>query len=163
MKLLRPDYIATALQDINAELLAKNGIRGMICDLDNTIIPWDSPSMEPEITQWIGNLRRHGYRICLLSNNMPQRVKTIAGSLEVPYVPRACKPAKSGFRQALAILQLPPEEVAVVGDQLFTDILGGNRLGMYTIWVAPLTAKEFIGTKVTRQIEKITVRLLRLK
>lgn len=163
MNLLRPDYIAQSLQEINLNILRQNGIRGIILDLDNTIIAWDSPSMRPEIVDWIKDLLQQRYRICLLSNNMTQRVKHIADTLGVPYVPRACKPSKAGFRQAIAVLQLKPPEIAVVGDQLFTDVLGGNRLGLFTVWVAPLSANEFIGTKITRKIEKLTIRLLKAR
>lgn len=163
MKLLRPDYTAQSLHEINPDILRQNGIHGIILDLDNTIIPWDSPGMQPEIVHWVKELLQKNYRICLLSNNMTQRVKHIADSLGVPYVPRACKPFKTGFRQAIAVLQLAPSEVAVVGDQLFTDVLGGNRLGLFTIWVAPLSTNEFIGTKLTRKIEKLTVCLLKVR
>lgn len=163
MELLRPNYIAKSLHDINLNVLRQNGIRGVIFDLDNTIIPWDSPSMQPEIIAWMRDLLQQGYRVCLLSNNMTHRVKNIAELLDVPYVPRAYKPAKTGFRRAIAQLKLRPAEIAVVGDQLFTDVLGGNRLNLFTIWVSPLSTNEFIGTKITRKIERLTVRLLRAR
>ncbi|MEG6584055.1 YqeG family HAD IIIA-type phosphatase [Dendrosporobacter sp. 1207_IL3150] len=161
--LLKPNCIAKSLHDIELELLKKKGIKGVIFDLDNTIIAWDSPSMQPEIISWIGSLLEQDYRICLLSNNMTHRVKNIAELLGVPYVPKAYKPAKTGFRRAIAQLKLKPSEIAVIGDQLFTDVLGGNRLGLFTIWVAPLSTNEFIGTKITRKLEKLTVRLLKFK
>lgn len=139
------------------------GIKGIIFDLDNTIIPWDSPYMSPEMMEWIHWLIAEGFQLCLLSNNIGTRVETIAEIFNIPFVCRAYKPAKTGFRQAVVSMKLPTSQVAVVGDQLFTDVLGGNRLGLYTIWVTPLSAKEFIGTKITRQLEKITVRILKAK
>ena len=132
-------------------------------DLDNTIITWDSPTMSPEIIQWLHFLLAQGFKICLVSNNMGTRVKSIADILGTPFVSRAYKPAKSGFRRAITIMDLTESQVAVIGDQLFTDILGGNRLGLYTIWVMPLSAKEFIGTKITRCLEKLVVNMLRRK
>lgn len=161
--LLCPRLIISSLQDINIDTLTDNGIRGVIFDLDNTIIPWDSPLMGPIETEVIKNLINNGFKICLVSNNRNYRVREIAGLFNIPFVSRAYKPAKSGFRQAALIMELAPAEVAVVGDQLYTDILGGNRLGMYTIWVKPLSSREFIGTKVTRQLEKLTVRILKAK
>lgn len=162
-QLLCPDLIIKSLQEIKINTLQQRGIKGLIFDLDNTIIPWDSPTMSPEITQWIRDLLAQGFKICLVSNNMGKRVKNIAGIFGVPFVARAYKPSKTGFRQAIERMELTPDEVAVIGDQLFTDVLGGNRLGLFTIWVTPLTAKEFIGTRITRQLEKIAVGRLRAK
>lgn len=162
-KLLCPQLIVKSLYDIEINILEQRGIRGIIFDLDNTIIAWDSPQMSPDISQWMNSILDKGFQLCLLSNNMDKRVKDIAEVFGIPYVARACKPAKSGFRQALTILKLTGNQVAVVGDQLFTDMLGGNRLGLYTIWVAPLSTTEFVGTKVTRRLEKLTVRILRAK
>ena len=162
-KLLCPRLVVESLQTINYKELAKSGIQGIVFDLDNTIIAWDSSEMRPEETEWIKTLIRKGFKLCLVSNNWNQRVKDIADLFNIPYVARAYKPAKSGFRQAASIMELNPEEVAVVGDQLYTDILGGNRIGMFTIWVAPLSSREFIGTKITRQLEKLTIRILKAK
>ena len=162
-KLLCPQIIVKTLYDIDINTLEEQGIRGIIFDLDNTIIPWDSPNMSPGIIQWLNNLLARGFKICLVSNNMGKRVQTIAGIFDIPFVSRAYKPAKTGFRQAIAVMELTDNQVAVVGDQLFTDILGGNRLGLYTIWVAPISGKEFIGTKITRRLEKLAVRILRAK
>ena len=161
--LLCPKIIVKTLYDIEMNELQHQGIRGIIFDLDNTIIPWDSPTMSPEIIQWLNALLTQGFKICLVSNNMGKRVERIAEIFGIPFVSRAYKPAKSGFRQAMAQMELTKQQVAVVGDQLFTDILGGNRLGLYTIWVTPLSATEFVGTKITRQLEKLAVRILRAK
>lgn len=155
--------IVKSLYDIDMNTLQQKGIRGIIFDLDNTIIPWDSPNMSPDVIQWLKNVVVQGFKICLVSNNMDKRVKNIAGIFGIPFVSRAYKPAKSGFRQAIVALDLTEDQVAVVGDQLFTDILGGNRLELYTIWVTPLSTKEFIGTRITRRLEKLTVRILRAK
>jgi len=161
--LLCPKKIVKTLYDIEMNELQQQGIKGIIFDLDNTIIPWDSPEMSPEIIQWLHTLLAQGVKLCLVSNNMGQRVKNIAGIFDIPFIARAYKPAKSGFRQAIAVMELTESQVAVVGDQLFTDVLGGNRLGLYTIWVTPLSANEFMGTKITRRLEKLAVRILRAK
>ena len=161
--LLCPNIIAKTLYDIEMNELQQQGIKGIIFDLDNTIIPWDSSNMSPEIIQWIQALLDQDFKICLVSNNMGKRVQTIAGIFDIPFVSRAYKPAKTGFRQAIVKMALTESQVAVVGDQLFTDVLGGNRLGLYTIWVAPLSATEFFGTKIARRLEKFAVRMLRAK
>ena len=161
--LLCPSLILKSLQEIEAHNLQQRGIRGIIFDLDNTIIPWDSQQMSPEVIELLHTLVAQGFKLCLVSNNMDKRVRTIAGIFDIPFISRAYKPAKSGFQQALAAMGLAENQVAVVGDQLFTDVLGGNRLGLYTIWVKPLSAKEFIGTRITRRLEKLAVRILRAK
>lgn len=161
--LVCPSLIVKSLYDINTGELRELGIRGFIFDLDNTIIPWDSETMQPEVITWMEELLKSGFKLCLVSNNWNKRVRRIAEEIGIPFVSRAYKPAKTGFHQAAGLMNLPPKEVAVIGDQLFTDILGGNRNGMYTIMVAPLSSQEFIGTKITRKIEKITIHMLRAK
>lgn len=155
--------MVNSLYDIDPQKLKKRGIRGIVFDLDNTIIPWDQPTMSPEIIQWLQELLAQDFKLCLVSNNMGKRVKKIAEIINIPFVARAYKPAKSGFRQAGITMKLPAHQIAVVGDQLFTDVLGGNRVGFHTIWVTPLTTTEFIGTKITRRLEKIAVYILRNK
>lgn len=162
-ELFCPKIIVTSLFDIDMNTLQVRGIKGIIFDLDNTIIPWDSPNMSSEIVDWLNNVLAQGFKICLVSNNMDKRVKTIADIFGIPFISRAYKPAKSGFRQAITAMHLTESQVAVVGDQLFTDVLGGNRLGLCTIWVTPLSTKEFVGTKITRCLERLTVRMLRKK
>ncbi len=162
-KLLCPDLVAVSLLSILSEDFARQNVKGIILDLDNTIIPWDSKEMPQEIVHWLQERLNDGFQICLLSNNTKRRVKEIADTLEIPFVYRAFKPAKTGFRKAVEIMNLPPNEVAVIGDQLFTDILGGNRMGLFTIWVSPLANQEFVGTKITRQFERFVIYLLRRK
>ena len=162
-KLLCPDRIVIGLQDIDFQEIKRRGIQGIIFDLDNTLIPWDSSELSEEVLLWMEDLLKSGFKAGLVSNNREKRVSEIAGRFGIPYVCRAYKPSKYGFNRIAAAMKLSPEVVAVVGDQLFTDVLGGNRLGMFTIWVKPLSSREFIGTKVTRQLEKMMVRILRAK
>jgi HAD superfamily phosphatase (TIGR01668 family) len=161
-KLLCPDQVADSIGEINIASLADNGFKGVIIDLDNTIIPWAGSVMQPEITERLMNFKQQGFKMCLVSNNRPGRVQEIAASLEIPFVSHAAKPLKRGFRQALELLELQESQTVVIGDQLFTDILGGNRLGMYTIWVMPLSAEEFVMTKAVRWLEKIARAILKI-
>ncbi|BBB92762.1 MAG TPA: YqeG family HAD IIIA-type phosphatase [Methylomusa anaerophila] len=161
--LLAPNEQVNSLGDINIINLGEKGICGIILDLDNTIIPWNSYNMSPEIVKWIGSLTEAGFKIILVSNSGLKRVGEIALKLQIPYVAQAYKPAKLGFYKAATLMGLDVSQVAVVGDQLFTDIFGGNRTGFYTIWVKPLSTKEFLGTKITRYFEKLAVRFLRAR
>lgn len=161
--LFRPDSVIDSVFDIDLEQLKAQGIRGIIFDLDNTIIPWDSCDMCPNTAGWLQGVIDQGFTVSIVSNNWHKRVKEIAVRFGLPFVSRAYKPAKAGFRRALAAMNLEPHEAAIVGDQLFTDVLGGNRMGLYTIWVKPLTSQEFIGTKIHRRFEKLAVRILKAK
>jgi HAD superfamily phosphatase (TIGR01668 family) len=161
-KLLCPDQVADSLGEIDLLSLVNQGFQGVILDLDNTIIPWAGSTMRPEILDWLLNIKQLGFKVCLVSNNRPRRVQEIAASLGIPFVSQAGKPLKRGFRQALALLAIPENQTVVIGDQLFTDVLGGNRLGMHTIWVMPLSTEEFITTKVVRWLEKAVCMALKI-
>lgn len=161
LKLLTPSMVADTLYDIKLAELRKQGVRGIAFDLDNTIVPWNSQEICPEVLVWLNNLVAQDFKLCLISNNSKGRVSKVAQQCNAPFVAKALKPSRSGFRQAAKTMGLNPGNVAIVGDQLFTDILGGNRLGMVTIWVKPLSTKEFVGTKITRQLEKLTIYLLK--
>lgn len=149
-----PDLKVESLLEIDLNGLKRRRLDGMILDLDNTIISWDSEAMPEEIQQWMESLHAEGIKLCLVSNNFSGRVGKIANICRTPYVARAYKPLRFGFQRALEQLQLPAVRVAVVGDQLFTDIWGGNRMGMFTILTPPLSEREFITTKWMRYLER---------
>ena len=114
------------------------------------------------MSNWLSELRSLGLELCIVSNNSRGRVGSIAGLMDLPAVPRAVKPFVSSFRRALKLTGTLPGETALVGDQIFTDILGGNLTGLYTILVVPMKGKEFWGTRLfNRPLEKIV--LARLK
>lgn len=163
LQLICPRLKVDSLFEIDMVLLRQHGITGIVFDLDNTILPWNSSEICPEAALWLRQVLASGFKAGLVSNNNPRRVAELADQFDIPYVARAFKPASRGFRQVIDAMQLSPKQVAVVGDQLFTDILGGNRLGCWTIWVKPLSEQEFIGTKITRQLERIAVRMLQSK
>lgn len=161
-KLLYPDQVADSIEAIDIAALATQGFKGVIIDLDNTIVPWADIGMPPEANEQLDRFKIHGFKMCLVSNNRRERVREIAASLGIPFVSQAHKPLKKGFRQALMLLGVAESQTVVIGDQLFTDILGGNRLGMYTIWVMPLSTEEFITTKAVRWLEKIACVVLKI-
>ncbi|HAA89344.1 MAG: HAD-superfamily phosphatase subfamily IIIA [Thermoanaerobacterales bacterium 50_218] len=155
--LLQPKKIYQSVFEIPFEDLQKSRIRGVIVDLDNTLTEWQNPELSQEAVDWLVKLREAGFQVCLVSNNSPRRVEEVAGKLGLPFVARAQKPRRKSFRRALEIMKTRPEETAVIGDQVFTDVLGGNRLGMYTILVPPISKKEFIGTRLVRIIERLVI------
>lgn len=158
--LLRPNLMIDHLFEIPLIELKKEHITGIVFDLDNTIIAWSSKEMEQTVIDWLSHLKDQGFKLCIVSNSMESRVSRIAQKLMVPYIARACKPMGHGFHIALKKLNLQSSQVAVIGDQLFTDVFGGNRMGAFTILVKPLGSQEFIMTKLTRILEKIVLKMI---
>lgn len=155
LQLLTPRrYVASAFLLSPAEL-ATHGIRGLIVDLDNTLIPWHGGQpRDARLQKLVRSYREAGIRLCIVSNNRQRRVAAFGQALDVPFIADAVKPRRAPFRRAMAMLKTSSEETAVMGDQIFTDILGGNRLGLYTILVKPMSSREFIGTRLVRKLER---------
>lgn len=150
---LYPRMYVNTLLDIPLEELRRQGIRAFILDLDNTITEWNSQELRFEVEAWFRAIKQQGFKAFILSNNGEQRILRIAERLSIPYIHRARKPLRGSFLRAVALMEVKPAEVAVIGDQIFTDVLGGNRSGLYTILVKPLAKKEFYGTKISRAME----------
>ncbi|MGI5854167.1 MAG: YqeG family HAD IIIA-type phosphatase [Bacillota bacterium] len=156
-KNLKPRHCTPSIKELDLAHLKKQGIKAIILDLDNTIVEWGATYVSPELTAWVDKLKENGFKLCILSNGMPSRVHLVAQKLGIPGVPRAIKPRRGAFEKALALLETSCDETAVIGDQLFTDILGGNRCSLYTVLTPPLSKREFIYTRIVRIIEKIVL------
>jgi HAD superfamily phosphatase (TIGR01668 family) len=154
LRWITPDRAVPAVTDIDIEGLAASGIRGVIMDLDNTIVTWNAAAPEPDVAAWIGRLKAAGVRASIVSNNLGGRARAIAAALGVPAVVGAIKPTPWALRRAMALMQTTPATTALIGDQLFTDVLGGNLLGLQTILVEPLSRDEFPTTKIVRALER---------
>ena len=164
LKLLQPKEIVSRLEDINLQRLKARGICALLIDLDNTVVRRDHDLFTPEAKGWLERAREMGFKICIVSNNSTRRVQNLARQVGVPFVHRAVKPLRRPFYRAMKLLGVSAAETAVIGDQLFTDVLGGNRAGLYTILVEPLPGKEFWATRlISRRLEKLVMaRLWRL-
>ncbi len=160
MRALLPDLVVNRVQDIDLTRLYRQGIRGLLIDLDNTLVPWDRASIGPDVAQWLQSVQSQGFSVCFVSNGMPERVAKFSADVGIPAVGRAVKPRKTPFRRALKLLGLTSDQCAVIGDQLFTDVLGGNRMGMLTVLINPLSEKELRSTRVVRRLEKRMLRRL---
>ncbi|NLG84034.1 MAG: YqeG family HAD IIIA-type phosphatase [Firmicutes bacterium] len=158
---LCPRYRAESIFALEPETLRAQGIKGLILDLDNTLVEWGSEIVPAELVAWVDRFKKAGFKLCIVSNAVPQRVEAVAETLGIPGLPQATKPFKTSFKRALAILGTAPEETAVIGDQLFTDILGGNRMDLYTIWTPPLSETEFLSTRAVRRLERLVVKRFR--
>jgi len=161
-KRLLPDQIVNTVYDIDLNALQAQGVRGIITDLDNTLVGAATPLATPELIGWLDGVKDRGFQVVILSNNNSGRVGRFAEPLGIPFVPAARKPAGAAFRRALDLLGLPAERAVVVGDQMLTDVLGGRRAGLHTILVTPIApSEEGWATKINRRIEKIALARLR--
>ena len=139
---------------IQPGLLRQYGIRGLMLDLDNTLTTHDNPVPAEGVLSWIDVMRQAGIALMIVSNNKPHRVQPFAAALGLPFVAEGAKPLPKGFRQAQKRMQLPFSQLAVVGDQIFTDILGANLCGVKSIYVRPIQYEQKGFLKVKRWLER---------
>ena len=136
----------------------KYNIKGLILDVDNTLINLER-KMPEGISNWAKDLQDKGIKICILSNsNKMEKVGAVAHIINAPYIFFGKKPLKSGFLRAQKLLKLNSENIAVVGDQIFTDIIGANRCNMFSILVKPIEEKDYLITRIKRPIEKMIIK-----
>ncbi len=153
LRLLTPDQYLQSVMDLDLGALKKEGVKGLIVDLDNTIVPRYENEPSEGLRRWLSNVQSAGLAIVIVSNNWTNRVRDIAADLGVALVRGAGKPFPSAFRNGMRILGTTPSETAVIGDQLFTDVLGANRLGLHTVLVVPLSEREMLHTRLLRRLE----------
>jgi hypothetical protein len=157
MKLLKhflPDQHVKSIFDITPESLKEKGVKGIITDLDNTLVEWDRPYATPKLIEWFDNMRKHEILVTIVSNNNENRVKSFSDPLQIPFIFQARKPMTKAFNKALKQMGLRKEETVVIGDQLLTDVLGGNRSGFHTILVVPVAKTDGFITKFNRKVER---------
>ena len=139
MPLFRASHVADNIYQLTGEALQRRGIRLLLAGLDNTLVPYGVPLPDEKLKAWRDDLAAHGVTLFVLSNNRhAQRPSTFANGLEVPYIGHAGKPKTPSFFKAMEQMGVIPQETAIVGDQVFTDVLGGNRAGVTTILVKPI-------------------------
>ena len=156
--ILYPRLYCKKVTDIKLEYLKENNIKGIILDVDNTLIDFDRNLLKG-VTEWQKNMRDNQIKCIILSNsNQLDKIKKIADTLEIPFIRLATKPLKRGFKKAQKELNLPAENIAVVGDQIFTDVLGANRCKMLSILVEPIAEKDYLITKIKRPLENLVIR-----
>lgn len=142
MKSLYPNIYLNKVEEITIQTLIKNKIKLLILDVDNTLIDYYK-NLSEEVINWAKEMKGQGIKLYILSNtNNEEKVKTVAQKLDIPYKHFAMKPLKRGFKYVQKETNIKPENIAVVGDQIFTDVLGGNRSKMFTILVEPIDSKK---------------------
>ncbi len=156
MKNLYPDLYVENISSITASMLTKMGMEAVVLDIDNTLVPHNDPNPTRDVENFLSDMRQGGIKICVVSNNRYERVKPFCDRIGIAdFVCDALKPKAYGYLKAAEIMQIAPEKTVGIGDQIFTDIWGGNRAGCFTILVKPIdisTENAFI--KFKRILEK---------
>ncbi len=153
MPILSPDLYYSSVTAIDFDALNDRGIRGVLLDLDNTILPRGTGVIPPEAMRFAEELARRGIRVCLVSNNWHRRVAAVAAELGFSLVSKALKPLPFAFRTGMRLMGVTPAETVTIGDQVFTDVLGGNMAGTLTVLVDPLSRTDLPHTLLLRLIE----------
>jgi HAD superfamily phosphatase (TIGR01668 family) len=144
---------AVSIFDIDVELIRNKNINNMIIDIDNTLSSWGSISPDPSVCSWINNVKECGFNICILSNSSNKRIRKYCSGIDVVFVENVHKPLKSSFIKAMKLLGSSKDNTCVIGDQIFTDIIGGNSCGLFTILVDPVDKRELFFTKLVRKLQ----------
>jgi len=158
LEFLYPKIYVKNLEAVPYEKLKKKGITALIFDIDNTLVPFDIPEATREIIDYLDNLQKMGFKICLLSNNKKERVDEFNRILGLSAVHKAKKPRKKGIEQALKLLDAKETETAIIGDQIFTDVWGGNRKGLVTILVKPVSTRDEFTVVLKRGVERLVIK-----
>lgn len=154
-RLLRPGLMAEQLWEIDLKALWERGVRGLILDLDNTLVNWNAEELRPRVRSWVEEAKGRGMRVCLVSNAFfGKRVGRVAKELGIECVVRAGKPFPGAFRRGMALLGTVAATTCAIGDQVFTDMLGANWLGLTTVLVLPLSSRESPHTRLIRLLER---------
>jgi len=142
------------------ERLYEKGYRGIIFDIDNTLVEHGAPTTEQAVAL-IDKLRKMGFSVCFLSNNDKPRVREFCKPMDAAYIYKAGKPKYKGYEAAMKILGTTKEQTVSIGDQIFTDMWGANRAGIHTILVKPIGKKEEIQIVLKRYLERVVLHFYR--
>ncbi len=159
MALFFPTLYRRRITDVTADDLQRLGVTGLLLDVDNTLTTHDNPDVTPQVLEWLRRRQDEGLRPVIVSNNRPERVAPFARQLGLPFQAKAAKPLSRGYRAAAAQLGLPLRQCVVIGDQIFTDILGANLAKMPSVLLEPIhpeTEQKFIVFK--RRLERLLLR-----
>ena len=157
-----PGSCEASTYQIDFEKLYRDGYRGLIFDIDNTLVPHGAPANDRAVALF-ERLKGIGFSCCLLSNNQLARVKSFNDRVNVFFIDNAHKPSTKNYRRAMEMMHTDEKTTIFIGDQLFTDVYGANRAGIRTILVSPIHPKEEIQIVLKRYLEKIVLYFYRRK
>ena len=158
-KHLAPVQSVHCLTDIEPADLVKAGKKLVLVDVDNTLVEWRSEDIPLTTAGWLTLVKAAGLKICIISNTKKiERLRRLAKAMDIPFLVGRFKPSRSMFQQALKDFNAKPQEAVMIGDQLFTDVLGANRTYIDAIWVKQMAPRDFIGTRMISRVGERVVR-----
>lgn len=163
LKLFLPNEFVESVFEISPQKLKEQGIKAIITDLDNTLVEWDRKNATPRLLEWLESMQKNNILVTIVSNNNHLRVAAFSDPIGVPFIYHARKPRGKAFRQAIKDMNVKKEETVVIGDQLLTDVLGGNRNKLYTILVVPVAKTDGFFTRINRRIERRLLKFFKRK
>ena len=155
---LTPDYMFGSYREITPAFLRSIGVRALLCDIDNTLAPYEQDEPDDSIRAWVNELRENGIRIALVSNNHAPRVERFNATLGLPAYPDSGKPKKKTLLRAMETLGVTPRETAMLGDQLLTDAYAGKHIGLPALIVPPIKDKTNPFFRFKRLCERPFIR-----
>lgn len=161
--LLNPEIKLERVTDISVNILKKYNIEALILDVDNTLSTHHGHILTDGLTEWLENMHSNGIKLMVLSNSKEARVKPFAEKIGLPYISLGLKPLPFGYIRALKALGTKKKATAIVGDQIFTDVLGGRLVGVRTILLTPIKLETTAGFKFKRKIERLVYKLYNIK
>ncbi len=156
LRIFYPTEWAESSYEVNYQKLYKQGFRFLLFDIDNTLVEHGAPANDRAV-RLVKYLKQLGFKICLMSNNKEERVSGFAKQVELPYIHKAGKPSRKAYVNAMNRIGGTRKTTVFIGDQLFTDVYGANRTGLYSILVNPIGKKEEIQIVFKRYLEKIVL------
>ena len=161
MALFKPRMRIGKMIDITPGMLREAGVRALLLDIDNTMTTHNNPVPAQGVAEWLALMQSQGFLIMVVSNNNGRRVREFSELLGLPFEGAAKKPLPVGFRRACKRLGVQPREAAVIGDQIFTDIMGGNLLGAYTVMTEVYEPESMLLFKMKRACERFVMQFWR--
>ena len=160
IELYKPDMYKKDIYSIDYKKLKSYGIKCILFDLDNTLVPYYKVKPTRKLKDFIERLKDMGFKVIIFSNSNKKRLTPFKNILEVDCSYSSRKPRQGKFKKVLSEYKYSQSEVAIIGDQIPTDIFGGNRIGIFTVLVKPISSNELIWTKINRIYEKRLIRKL---
>lgn len=161
--MFKPEIKLERVTDITLDILKKYNIKALILDVDNTLSTHHGHILTDGLPEWLQLMKDNGIKLIILSNSKEARVKPFAEKINLPYISLGLKPLPTGYLKALKALGTKRRETAIVGDQIFTDVLGGRVVGVRTILLTPIKLETTWGFKFKRSIERVLIKLLKIE
>lgn len=152
--LLKPDIKLHGITDITVEILNKFNIKALLLDVDNTMSTHHGQALTEGLLEWIDRMNKNGIKLMVLSNSKRKRIEPFAERISLPFISLGCKPLPTGYLRGVRALGEKRKNVAIVGDQIFTDVLGGNLVGVKTVLLTPIKPEDGLSFKIRRNLEK---------